>query len=66
MTFERLANADKEPEDWLTYSGQLHAQRYTRLDQINRENVDRLELKWAYQLPVSWIERRRLRSLWMG
>ncbi len=52
VTFERLANADKEPENWLTYSGQLHAQRYTRLDQINRENVDRLELKWAYQLPV--------------
>ena len=52
VTYERLVNAAQEPENWLTYSGQLNGQRYSRLDQINRLNAAELELKWAYQLPV--------------
>ena len=52
VTAERLLNADREPENWLTYSGQLNGQRYSRLDQINRTNVAELALKWVYQLPV--------------
>lgn len=52
VTAERLLNAEQEPENWLTYSGQLNGQRYSRLDQINRMNAAELELRWAYQLPV--------------
>ena len=52
VTAERLLNAEQEPENWLTYSGQLSGQRYSRLDQINRTNAAELVLKWAYQLPI--------------
>ena len=52
ITWERLVNADDEPENWLMYSGTLDSQRYSLLDQINVNNVDQLEMKWAYQIPV--------------
>ncbi|HBJ90486.1 MAG TPA: PQQ-dependent dehydrogenase, methanol/ethanol family, partial [Gammaproteobacteria bacterium] len=52
ITWERLVNADDEPENWLMYSGTLDSQRYSLLDQINVDNVDQLEMKWAYQIPV--------------
>ena len=51
VTWERLVNSDDEPHNWLMYHGALHGQRYSRLDQIDRENVGRLELKWAHQIP---------------
>ena len=50
VTWERLVNSDNEPHNWLMYHGALHGQRYSRLDQIDRENVGRLELKWAHQI----------------
>ena len=51
VTWERLLNAADEPENWLMYSGTLDSQRFSRLDKIHNENVDKLELKWAYQIP---------------
>jgi alcohol dehydrogenase (cytochrome c) len=33
------------------YSSTLDSQRHSRLDQINRDNVSELEMKWAYQIP---------------
>ena len=51
VTWERLLNAADEPENWLMYSGTLDSQRFSRLDQIHKGNVGRLELKWAYQIP---------------
>lgn len=50
VTYERLLGADREPENWLTYSGGYKSQRYSRLDQINRENVHKLKFKWIAQL----------------
>ena len=52
ITWERLVNAEEEPENWLMYSGTLDSQRYSQLDQINTSNVGELELQWAYQIPV--------------
>jgi alcohol dehydrogenase (cytochrome c) len=49
VTYERILNADKEPQNWLTYSGGYRSQRYTLLDQINRDNVKNLALKWVYR-----------------
>ena len=49
VTAERLVNAADEPQSWLTYSGTYMSQRHTTLDQINRANVDELELKWVFQ-----------------
>ena len=52
VTWERLVNAESEPENWMMYSGTLDSQRYSRLDQINTKNVKELEMKWSYQIPV--------------
>ncbi len=49
VTFERILNADKEPQNWLTYSGGYGSQRHTTLDQVTPDNADQLELKWVYQ-----------------
>jgi len=51
VSWNRLVNAADEPENWLMYSGTLDSQRFSGLDQIHNRNVDRLELKWAYQIP---------------
>ena len=51
VTWERLLNASSEPENWLMYSGTLDSQRFSRLDQVDKQNVRKLELKWAYQIP---------------
>ena len=52
VTWERLVNAENEPENWMMYSGTLDSQRYSRLTQINTDNVTELEMKWSYQIPV--------------
>ncbi|HIE94491.1 MAG TPA: hypothetical protein EYQ83_17115 [Acidobacteria bacterium] len=49
VTFERLLNADEEPENWLTYSGSYSSNRHTKLDQITPDNVEDLELSWVFQ-----------------
>ena len=48
-TFERLANAAKEPQNWLSYSGTTKSQRYSLLTQITPDNVKNLELQWVFQ-----------------
>ena len=49
VTFERLVNAGKEPQNWLTYSGNLMGHRFSPLDQVTPHNVKDLELKWVFQ-----------------
>jgi alcohol dehydrogenase (cytochrome c) len=49
VSFERILNAQKEPQNWLTYSGNYNGQRYSLLDQINASNVKRLVVKWVHQ-----------------
>ncbi|MBI3467107.1 MAG: PQQ-binding-like beta-propeller repeat protein, partial [Planctomycetes bacterium] len=49
VTYERMVQADKEPGNWLTYSGQYHSQRFSRLDQLNDSNVHELQVKWVRQ-----------------
>src|ERR1700761_7812450 len=48
VTYDRLLHADREPENWLTYSGNYSGNRYSSLNQINRENVKNLQMKWVY------------------
>src|SRR5271166_6699773 len=47
--FDRILNANKEPQNWLTYSGSFLSQRYSALDQITPDNVKNLEQKWIFQ-----------------
>ncbi len=47
VTFKRLLAADKEPQNWLTYSGTMMSQRYSSLTQITTANVKNLEQTWT-------------------
>jgi quinoprotein glucose dehydrogenase len=38
-----------ENVEWRYYAGNLAAQRYSPLDQINRDNVAKLEIAWRFQ-----------------
>jgi alcohol dehydrogenase (cytochrome c) len=49
VPFSRIQQADKEPQNWLTYSGTLDGQRYSKLTQITPANAKDLELKWVLQ-----------------
>lgn len=52
VTYERILNADAEPQNWLTYAGGYDSQRYSTLDQITPANVADLEVKWLLQNQV--------------
>jgi alcohol dehydrogenase (cytochrome c) len=47
---ERLLSAQNEPQNWLMMNGDYGSQRYSKLTQINRENVKDLRLVWALAL----------------
>src|SRR5438105_10845033 len=47
---ERLLNAQNEPQNWLMMNGDYSSQRYSKLTQINRDNVKELRLVWAMAL----------------
>jgi alcohol dehydrogenase (cytochrome c) len=47
---ERLLNADNEPQNWLMMNGDYASHRYSKLSQINRDNVGNLRLAWALAL----------------
>jgi alcohol dehydrogenase (cytochrome c) len=49
VTFERILHAEREPQNWLSYSGTLSNQRHSLLDQVNTQNVGGLELQWVWQ-----------------
>jgi glucose dehydrogenase len=48
VTYEDLKKAD--PNHWLHYSGQYHAQRHTLLNQIHTGNVKNLVPAWIYHV----------------
>src|SRR5689334_14418724 len=43
---QRLIDADKNPNDWLTYHGSYKSWHYSGLDQINADNVKNLQVAW--------------------
>src|ERR1700675_2330778 len=49
VSFDRILNANKEPQNWLTYSGTELSQRHSLLTQITPANVKNLELQWVFQ-----------------
>lgn len=51
VTSERIARADREPQNWMTYWGDYAGRHYSALDQINTSNVNRLQAQWAVQMP---------------
>jgi len=49
VTFERLVNSAKEPQNWMTYSGDYTGKRFSSLDQITVSNARTMVAKWVYQ-----------------
>ncbi|HWN83492.1 MAG TPA: PQQ-binding-like beta-propeller repeat protein, partial [Vicinamibacterales bacterium] len=47
---DRLINAGNEPQNWLLMNGDYGSLRYSKLTQINRENVKNLRMVWAMAL----------------
>jgi alcohol dehydrogenase (cytochrome c) len=44
---DRLINARNEPQNWLLMNGDYGSTRYSKLTQINRENVGDMRMVWA-------------------
>src|SRR6516162_1666552 len=51
VTFERLRNSDREPQNWMHYWGNYRGTHYSALKQITKDNVANLQLQWSIQLP---------------
>lgn len=51
--FDHILNP--QPGDWPTYNGQLSGNRYSRLEQVNRDTVAKLALKWTFSIPL-WTQ----------
>ena len=50
VNFDRLINAQNEPQNWLLMNGDYGSTRYSKLTQINRENVGDMRMVWAMAL----------------
>ena len=46
-TSQRLLEADKEPQNWITHHKDYNAQRFSTLDQINAGNVKGMKVAWT-------------------
>lgn len=51
LSWERLLHSEKEPQNYMTYWGDLGGKHYSALSQINITNVSTLQAKWALPLP---------------
>src|SRR5438105_7645754 len=51
VTYERLRDSDREPQNWMHYWGNYQGTHYSALKQITKDNVANLELEWSIQLP---------------
>ncbi|MFN7919378.1 MAG: PQQ-dependent dehydrogenase, methanol/ethanol family [Bryobacteraceae bacterium] len=49
VPFERIRDGAKEPQSWMTYSGNYLGHRYSTLDKINANNVRRMRVEWVHQ-----------------
>ena len=49
VSWDRLQNTQREPQNWLTHSGSSLSQRHSALAKIHPGNVKELELKWVFQ-----------------
>jgi len=50
VTSDRLLNPQNEPQNWLIMNGDYGSIRYSKLTEINRQNVKNLRLVWAMAL----------------
>ncbi|MFN9391562.1 MAG: hypothetical protein ACK6DF_18910 [Betaproteobacteria bacterium] len=48
VDWDRLQNADKDPNNWLMYHGAFNSYHYSDLSQVNATNVKNLRLAWLH------------------
>jgi len=48
VPYRRILESEKEPHNWLTYSGNYNGHRHSALDRINTSNVKRLKVAWVH------------------
>ncbi|MEK7829564.1 MAG: PQQ-dependent dehydrogenase, methanol/ethanol family [Acidobacteriota bacterium] len=53
VPYQRIADAAKEPGNWLTYSGNYNSHRFSNLTQITPANVGQLKTAWVYQFKAA-------------
>jgi len=56
VSFQRLRNAREEPQNWLTYWGDLQGTHYSRLKSITPANVSSLRSQWSFQFAGTNVE----------
>jgi alcohol dehydrogenase (cytochrome c) len=56
VSFQRLKAASAEPQNWLTYWGDLQGRHYSGLSSITASNVKSLTGAWSYQFGGSTVE----------
>ncbi len=47
-----LEKLEKDPNQWVMWGGNYNGQRYSKLDQINRDNVKNLQVAWTFSTGV--------------
>jgi len=57
VTKARLEKADAEPQNWLTTFQNYSSHRYSRLNQINRDNVKNLKVAFSASLSTGLLGR---------
>lgn len=50
VSAERLLQADQDNSNWMLHGRTYSEQRYSPLEQINRDNLGRLGLAWSYDM----------------
>jgi pyruvate/2-oxoglutarate/acetoin dehydrogenase E1 component len=53
ITDAQIVNADRQPENWLTYGRTYSEQRFSPLHAINDKNAGRLGLAWYFDLDTN-------------
>jgi len=53
VTWDRLMNADKDPNNWIMYHQSFKGWHYSGLDQINASNVKNLRVAWLHSPAAS-------------
>src|SRR5437016_5366396 len=48
-TIPAAAQCETKSGEWRTYGGELGSTRYAALDQINRDNFNKLEVAWRFK-----------------
>src|SRR3954451_8071937 len=56
VSFDRLKNSSAEPQNWLSYWGDLRGTHYSGLKAITPANVSKLAAQWTFQFGGSSIE----------